>query len=87
MTMNLEQEIANDLSKHIAQEIDFELLVDILIACGWHKIVLRPMTHEYGKEIDRWVKLQVKGKHKTMGLVWVFERDSDAINFTLKWAN
>lgn len=85
--MNLEDEIAEDLSKQIAQEIDFELLTDILIACGWHKVVLRPMTHEQGKKIDQWVNSQVKGKYKTMGLVWVFENQGEAVNFTLRWAN
>ncbi len=85
--MNLEDEIAEDLSKQIAQEIDFELMIDILIACGWHKVVLRPMTHERSREIDQWINTQVKYKHKTRGLVWMFENQGEAVNFTLRWAN
>ena len=85
--MNLEEQITNDLSKQLSDSIDFEILTDILIACGWHKVVLTPMTHERGEEIDQWVALQVKAKYKTMGLVWVFENQGEAVNFTLRWAN
>jgi hypothetical protein len=45
------------------------------------------MTHERGEEIDQWVALQVKAKYKSMGLVWVFENQGEAVNFTLRWAN
>ena len=85
--MNLEEQITNDLSKQLSDSIDFEILTDILIACGWHKVVLTPMTHERGEEIDQWVALQVKAKYKSMGLVWVFENQGEAVNFTLRWAN
>jgi hypothetical protein len=85
--MNLEEEITNKLAEQIAQEIDFEFLTDILIACGWHKVVLQSMTYEHGKEIDQWVASQVKAKYKTMGLVWIFENHGEAVNFTLRWAN
>ena len=85
--MNLEEEISNKLANEIAREIDFEILTDILITCGWHKVVLRPMTYEHGEEIDQWVASQVKAKYKTMGLVWIFENQGEAVNFTLRWAN
>jgi hypothetical protein len=85
--MNLEEKIVNDLGKHLSDSIDFEILTDVLIACGWHKVVLRPMTHEHGEEIDQWVASQVKAKYKTMGLVWIFENQGEAVNFTLRWAN
>lgn len=84
--MSLEEEITYDISRHIAQEIDFELLTDVLIACGWHKVVLRPMTHERSNAIDHWVSTTVANKHKTLGLVWIFENSGDAVNFALKWS-
>lgn len=86
MAMNLEEEIMEHMSQRMADEIDFGIIADMLISCGWHKIVLTPMTDEHGREIDDWVATKVIGKHKTMGLVWLFEKQGDAVNFTLKWS-
>lgn len=84
--MNLEDEIAEQMSKEIAAEIDFEILSSMLVeACGWHRVKASPMTWEEGRDIDQWVKDHTIGKHYAAGLVWVFEDQRDAVNFTLKW--
>jgi hypothetical protein len=74
-------------AEQLCKEIDFEVLSDLLCSSGWTKIVLKPMTSEYGSAIDKWTKTHCKGRFDTMGLVWIFEDPSDAVNFTLKWAN
>ena len=84
-TQTLEDEIATEMSRQIAKEVDFEILCGFLIELGWKKIVLRPMTHEHGEEIDAWTKKNVKGHFETMGLVWIFEYEQDANWFSLKW--
>jgi hypothetical protein len=71
----------------LAKEIDFEVMTTALCSSGWTKIVLKPMTSEYGHAIDRWTAENCKGRYNTMGLVWVFQKPSDAVNFTLKWSN
>jgi hypothetical protein len=84
-TATLEEKIASDMAKQIASEIDFEILCGFLVELGWKKIVLRPMTHEHGQEIDNWTACNVKGHFQTMGLVWIFEREQDANWFSLTW--
>jgi hypothetical protein len=86
MAMNLREEILNDTSKQLSDDIDFEILSGMLVGCGWSKIVLKPMSWERGSEIDLWVENNVKGKFQTRGLVWLFEGHGDATMFALKWA-
>ena len=85
--VSLEDEIANHISSEIAKEIDFGIISDLLVASGWVKVVLRPMTWEQGAEIDLWTESNVKGKFQTMGLVWIFEKPEDANWFSLRWLN
>jgi hypothetical protein len=83
--MNLEEEIIKDMGQKIANEIDFQILVDMLCGIGWRKVVLNPMTLEDGYEVDAWTEKHVKGHFETMGLVWVFEDEEDANWFALRW--
>jgi len=85
---NLEEEIAKELAEKMCSDIDFQILSDMLIsACGWTRIVLGPMTKEHGDQIDLWVNNNVKGPYQTRGIVWIFQNESDAVHFTLKWVN
>lgn len=81
----VEQDIIDRAGSLMAAEIDFTILSDMLVGIGWTKVVLFPMTWENGALIDLWVEQNVKGKHETMGLVWVFERAQDANWFKLRW--
>lgn len=85
MEIDLEQNIINDMSKQLADDIDWEIITGFLIESGWNKVVLEPMTKEHSDNIDQWVLEHIKGKHTTRGLVWVFEEDKDAMWFKLKW--
>jgi hypothetical protein len=76
-----------EATERLAKEIDFQVLTKLLVESGWIKVVLKPMAWEKGYAIDQWVDANCKGSHNTLGLVWVFERSSDAVNFTLKWAS
>jgi hypothetical protein len=82
---SLEQEIIDRAGKRMADEMDFTILTDMLCSIGWTRVLLKPMTHEHGQDIDAWVKANVKGHFETMGLVWVFEHSRDANWFALKW--
>jgi hypothetical protein len=43
------------------------------------------MTWEMGSEVDAWIANHIKGNFETMGLVWIFEKEQDAMWFTLRW--
>ena len=66
-------------------EINFNTLTDELCRSGWTKVILTPMTTERSAEIDLWIDHKCIGEYKTMGLVWLFENEKDAIMFTLVW--
>lgn len=85
--MNLEDEIAKELSREISQNIDFELLTDVLIACGWHCVKL-PSLLNRKRSIDilEWCEEHTQKKYKHMGSTFVFEDQGDAVNFSLRWA-
>ena len=85
MNNSLEDEIVNNMSQRLCNEIDFEILTGMLCEIGWRKIILRPMTMEDSFAVDEWTKEHVKGNFETMGLVWVFERNEDANWFALRW--
>jgi hypothetical protein len=84
-TGNLEQNMLDEMGKRMSEEIDFEILCGMLTQIGWTKVILSPMTWETGSLIDLWVETNVKGNFETMGLVWIFENDKDAMWFKLKW--
>jgi hypothetical protein len=66
-------------------EINFNTLTVDLCRAGWTKVVLTPMTTEQSAEVDLWIDCKCAGEYKTMGLVWLFEKEKDAIMFTLVW--
>lgn len=84
--MNIEDEIIINLSKQIAQEIDFELLVDVLIACGWHCVKLPTlMNRKRSIDILEWCEDTVQGEYKHLGSTFIFKQQGDAVNFALRW--
>jgi hypothetical protein len=84
--MNLEEKIANDLGKQLSDSIDFEMLTEILITCGWHVVKL-PSLGNRKRSIDivDWCHSDCKGKWKHNGRTFVFQDQGDAVTFTLKW--
>jgi hypothetical protein len=84
--MNLEEEIAEQMSKELAQQIDFEFLTDILIARGWTRIELdRFRNNRHAVDISYWCSDNVKGKWQHTGTTFIFEQQKDATWFALNW--
>lgn len=75
-----------DISKSMQETIDWWAMCDALTLIGWTKVVLDSMTVEKSDAIDRWISTQLNGDFKTMGLVWLFEKQKDATFFALRWA-
>lgn len=81
---NLEDELAKKLSAEIAKEIDFQVLRTLLYN-DWYEIVLTPMGHEKSEAIDCWIKDECQGSCQHMGLVFLFEKQADAVMFALRF--
>ena len=82
---DLQEQITAELSEQMCSDIDFEVLAGILVDTGWHRVVLAPMTKEHSDSVDQWIVDHVTGHYNNRGLVWIFERQSDAVMFTLRW--
>lgn len=83
----LEEMLIEHQAKQIAKDLDFIILSNTLVETdGWIKITLTPMDHEKSTSIDRWLVNDCQGKHMFEGLVFVFERQADAVMFALKFA-
>ena len=83
---NLEEEIKNQMSKDIADEIDFEIIAGMLIEMGWHLVELETLkTNQHAIDILEWCEANSKHKYQCRGRKFVFSNKGDAINFSLKW--
>jgi hypothetical protein len=90
MIKDLEQELAEKLSNEMAKEIDWELMVAMMISVGWIKVSIpnswSDMTASFSREIKEWCKENVKGHYNNRGRVWLFEKEQDAEWFMLRWS-
>lgn len=83
----VETDLLDELAKTIQEEIDYEVMCDMLVVTGWHKVVLSGMDNITLYEIQKWIDTEAKGKVESRGgPIWIFEKAEDAEWFTLKWA-
>lgn len=87
---DLEHELADKMSRQLAEEIDWELLCEILKTLGWTTVSITEswskIPASYAHEIKEWCKENLKGLYKGRGSHWVFEKEQDAEWFILRWA-
>lgn len=85
---DLVDKYADQLSKEIADEIDWGIIKTMLKSCGWTEIKFSPIhPMERANQIKNWVKTNCKGNVKSRHDCFMFEHEKDAVNFVLKWAN
>lgn len=81
------RKIEDDMANALREEIDWEILSDLLVECGWSKVQLSnkflPVT---GVELHEWREKNLTGSWKAHGSTWLFENQNDAVIFTLRWA-
>ena len=84
--MNLEDQIAENLSKEIAREIDKEILWGMLQGIGWIRVTLPSFVdNNHAVDITYWLEENCKGRFERNGSDFLFERGEDAVIFTLRW--
>jgi hypothetical protein len=84
---SLEDQMMENLSKEIAEEIDWEILADIFKACGWVTITFNPrMSDVRAHLVKEWLKKNCKGHYRSRKDIFMFEHESDAVNFSLRWS-
>jgi len=84
--MSLEDEIKDNLSRAIQEEIDRELMFDLLASIGWTKVVLSNKFFPVpNREFYEWSRKNLTGQYKAHENLWVFEKSEDAAIFMLRW--
>lgn len=80
----LEDDIADVMSKEIAEEIDFEIIRELLVkSCGWTMLVAG--ADKNTNSMALWCVEQCENKFRHRGRTWLFERAEDAALFKLTW--
>jgi hypothetical protein len=83
----IEDEIVATLSNEIAEEIDWGILEAVFKECGWVTISFNPIQSDYKTFlIKEWLEKNCKGHRRSRGNKFMFELESDAINFSLRWS-
>jgi hypothetical protein len=74
------------MSRILAEEIDQEFMLDMLLATGWTKVELERLKDRYESiDIEQWMDEHCTGKHTKLGRTFVFEKKQDAEWFILRW--
>lgn len=84
--MNLEETIMEDMSKQMQKYIDKEILFNMLVEMGWHRVILPRFTsREHAVDIIEWLDSHCVGPFERKGSDVIFESQIDAVNYTLRW--
>lgn len=84
--MNIEEQIINDLSQQLANDMDQHILIGFMIDLGWSEVIVDPWTHNSLTDIKNWIKENVSDNQwMYSGNRWVFEDSKHATMFALKW--
>lgn len=86
-TQVLEEQYADRAAKEMAEEIDWELISDMMVAVGWTKVTLSRFrvagaTHD----MNSWLHNECKHHWKHRANIWVFESREEAALFKLTWS-
>jgi hypothetical protein len=86
MAMTLEEKMIKKAGKELADEIDWGILSSLLIESGWTKVIRKPFaSREEAVDISDWIENSRIGHMRGSGTVWLFEKEQDAIMFSLRW--
>lgn len=80
-------ELLKTASKGLQEEIDWGIICDMLKEIGWVKIEtswgVKSLEDAY--DLKEWCLKNIKGNYKARGKIWLFEKEKDAIMFSLRW--
>ena len=82
--MRLEEKLAADMAKQIADDIDWQILSDIYVQMGYTKVIV-DADFEKEWELKIWALGNCKGNYQHRGSTFIFEDVKDANWFKLRW--
>ena len=88
MQQDIIDETVRRAAKELQEEMDFSLLADLYKESGWTEISFNPWwKDEAASVMKQWLEANCKGHRMSRGKRFLFQYESDAINFVLKWGN
>lgn len=72
-----------ECAKILQEEIDWEILSDMMVECGWTKVEI---SLDRMHIVEKWIEENIQGKYKFRGTDWLFESEKDATMFILRWS-
>lgn len=85
---DFDDEIKDDLSRAIREELDWQIISSILVNQGYVKVDIGNCGHIPTdlEAIKIWADANIQGSYRNHTTEWVFQQASDAVQFCLKWA-
>jgi hypothetical protein len=84
MTADLQNAVLDQLGKDMAASIDFQVLVDTLVAFGWVEHQVEPW-YKANHSVTSWCERNTKGEWTHLNNRFLFESTQDANWFALRW--
>jgi len=88
-TQVLEDHMAYEAAKRVAEDIDFEVMSTLLVESGWTKIELETLgSNKKAIDMREWAEAEGITAHGVYqrGRTWLFKCYEDAILFKLTWS-
>ena len=80
-------ELVQRAAKELQEEIDFNVLAELYKQSGWMEIEFDSwhLVNAHNP-VKQWLRNKCKGHYTCRGKRFLFEKESDAINFVLRWS-
>lgn len=83
----LEDQMASELSKQMAEEIDWEIISDMMVHVGWVKVELPTLgSNKRAIDMNDWMHNECTKHWKRRGKTFLFESKEEAALFRLTWS-
>ena len=84
--MGLREDILDDISKKISDDMDWHIVADCLVEAGWINVKLKRFyNNEEAIDINTWLEENCTGEWKNLSTRYIFKKKQDAEWFVLRW--
>ena len=84
--MGISEDIIDDISKQMANDMDWLILADCLVSVGWISVKLKRFhSNEEAIDINNWLEQNCTDEWKNLSTRYIFKKKQDAEWFILRW--
>ena len=86
MDSDLQNQILSNIAEEMRKDIDFGAWANTLTDAGWYRVdISRLIDNKHAIDMRIWAESNCQWDFKHEGCTWVFQSESDAMWFKLKW--